>query len=232
MSALRIATRGSLQARTQSEHIAALLRDAHPGLVVELVFVDTTGDRRQDVPLHTIGGQGVFVKEVQSAVLDGRADVAVHSAKDLPSTVTNGLVIAAFGERRDPRDVLVGSTLSNLADGATVATGSVRRRAQLRRLRPDLRFVELRGNIPTRLVVSQTVANNFVLSDIRVGVEPVLATTQALSMAIFVQDSTAPNFRAVVAEVGMDVSVTVTNISGAGARFTSTIVGAYIAPSL
>lgn len=87
-------------------------------------------------------------------------------------------------------------------------------------------------NIPTRLVVSQTVANNFVLSDIRVGVEPVLATTQALSMAIFVQDSTAPNFRAVVAEVGMDVSVTVTNISGAAARFTSTIVGAYIAPSL
>ena len=87
-------------------------------------------------------------------------------------------------------------------------------------------------NIPTRLVVSQTVANNFVLSDIRVGVEPVLATTQALSMAIFVQDSTAPNFRAVVAEVGMDVSITVQNISGAGARFTSTIVGAYIAPSL
>lgn len=87
-------------------------------------------------------------------------------------------------------------------------------------------------NIPTRLVVSQTVANNFVLSDIRVGVEPVLATTQNLSMAIFVQDSTAPNFRAVVAEVGMDVTVVVTNISGAAARFTGTIVGAYIAPSL
>jgi hypothetical protein len=87
-------------------------------------------------------------------------------------------------------------------------------------------------NIPTRLTVSQTVANNFVLSDIRVGVEPVLATTQNLSMAIFVQDSTAPNFRAVVAEVGMDVSVVVTNISGAAARFTATIVGAYLAPSL
>jgi hypothetical protein len=87
-------------------------------------------------------------------------------------------------------------------------------------------------NVPTRLVVSQTVANNFVLSDIRVGVEPVLATTQSLSMSIFVQDSTAPNFRAVVAEVGMDVSVTVTNITGAPARFTSTIVGAYLAPSL
>lgn len=87
-------------------------------------------------------------------------------------------------------------------------------------------------NVPTRLVVSQTVANNFVLSDIRVGVEPVLATTQSLSMSIFVQDSTAPNFRAVVAEVGMDVSITVTNISGADARFTATIVGAYLAPSL
>lgn len=87
-------------------------------------------------------------------------------------------------------------------------------------------------NVPTRLVVSQTVANSFVLSDIRVGVEPVLATTQALSMAIFVQDSTAPNFRAVVAEVGMDVSVTVTNITGATVRFTATIVGAYLAPSL
>lgn len=151
MSALRIATRGSLQARTQSEHVASILRSAHPELDVELVFVDTMGDRRQDVPLHTIGGQGVFVKEVQAAVLDGRADLAVHSAKDLPSTPADGLHIAAFGERRDPRDVLVGRTLAELAHGATVATGSVRRRAQLSRVRPDLNFVELRGNIPTRL---------------------------------------------------------------------------------
>jgi len=151
VTALRIATRGSLQARTQSEHVASLLRAAHPGLVVELVLVDTMGDRRQDVPLHTIGGQGVFVKEVQAAVLDGRADLAVHSAKDLPSTPADGLVIAAFGERRDARDVLVGRSLDELENGATVATGSVRRRAQLSRLRPDLRFVELRGNIPTRL---------------------------------------------------------------------------------
>ncbi len=151
MTALRIATRGSLQARTQSEHVASLLRAAHPGLVVELVLVDTMGDRRQDVPLHTIGGQGVFVKEVQAAVLDGRADLAVHSAKDLPSTPADGLVIGAFGERRDARDVLVGRSLDELENGATVATGSVRRRAQLSRLRPDLRFVELRGNIPTRL---------------------------------------------------------------------------------
>lgn len=87
-------------------------------------------------------------------------------------------------------------------------------------------------NVPQRIVVSQTVANNFVLSDIRVGVEPVLATTQNLSMAIFVQDSTAPNFRAVVCEVGMDFTVEVTNVTGASARFTATVVGAYIAPSL
>lgn len=151
MSHLRIATRSSAQARTQATAVAEDLQRAHPGLTVELVFVDTFGDRRTDVPLHTIGGQGVFVKEVQLAVLEGRADLAVHSAKDLPSTPADGLVIAAFGRRRDPRDALVGRSLADLADGATVATGSVRRRAQLRRLRPDLQFVELRGNIPTRL---------------------------------------------------------------------------------
>jgi hydroxymethylbilane synthase len=148
---LRIATRGSPQARTQSEVVAEHLRAAHPALAVELVLVETTGDRRQDVPLHVIGGQGVFVKEVQQAVLEGRADLAVHSAKDLPSTPTPGLVIGAFGARRDPRDVLIGCRLNDLPDGATVATGSVRRRAQLSALRPDLRFTELRGNIHTRL---------------------------------------------------------------------------------
>jgi hydroxymethylbilane synthase len=148
---LRIATRGSAQARTQAEVVAAQLRAAHPGLGVELVFVETTGDRRTDVPLHVIGGQGVFVKEVQQAVLDGRADLAVHSAKDLPSTLTDGLVIGAVTERRDPRDALVGCKLNDLAEGATVATGSVRRRAQLAVLRSDLDFVELRGNIHTRL---------------------------------------------------------------------------------
>src|SRR4051794_26129717 len=123
------------------------------GFDTELVVVETLGDRTQadNVPLHQIGGQGVFVKEVQRAVLDGRADVAVHSAKDLPSTTAEGLTIAAFTERRDPRDALVGSTLDGLSLGATVASGAVRRRAQLRALRPDLQFVELRGNIQTRL---------------------------------------------------------------------------------
>jgi hydroxymethylbilane synthase len=151
MSVLRIATRSSAQARTQATAIAQLLEATHDGLTVELVFVDTTGDQKQDVPLHTIGGQGVFVKEVQAAVLAGRADIAVHSAKDLPSTPADGLCIGAFGRRRDPRDVLVGRSLAELAEGATIATGSVRRRAQLSAVRPDLKFVELRGNIPTRL---------------------------------------------------------------------------------
>ena len=148
---LKIATRASAQARTQAESVADALRAAHPGLVVELVFVDTTGDQRQDVPLHEIGGQGVFVKEVQRAVLDGRADLAAHSAKDLPSTPADGLAIAAFCRRRKANDALVGCSLDRLDHGATVATGSVRRRAQLVALRPDLRVVELRGNIQTRL---------------------------------------------------------------------------------
>ena len=118
---------------------------------MELVLIETTGDVRADVPLHQIGGQGVFVKEVQRAVLDGRADIAVHSAKDLPSAPADGLDLVAFTERRSPADALVGSTLDDLPIGATVATGAVRRRAQLAAVRPDLTFVELRGNIDSRL---------------------------------------------------------------------------------
>jgi len=123
------------------------------GLDTELVLVETLGDRTQvdNVPLHEIGGQGVFVKEVQRAVLDGHADVAVHSAKDLPAAATDELEIGAFVARRSAADVLIGATLDGLVHGAPVATGSVRRRAQLRLVRPDLEFRELRGNIPTRL---------------------------------------------------------------------------------
>ena len=121
------------------------------GCDVGLVLVETTGDRRRDVPLHVIGGQGVFVKEVQQAVLEGRADAAVHSAKDLPSVAHDALAIRAFLPRRDAADALIGRCLAELAAGATVATGSVRRRAQLAAARPDLRFIELRGNIGTRL---------------------------------------------------------------------------------
>lgn len=146
---LRLATRGSAQATTQAESVATALRAG--GVDVELVLIETTGDRRTDVPLHTIGGQGVFVKEVQRAVLEGRADLAVHSAKDLPSTTQPGLVIGAFCERRTAADAMVGRRLDELDHGAPVATGSVRRRAQLAAVRPDLEFAELRGNIPTRL---------------------------------------------------------------------------------
>ena len=147
---IRIATRSSAQARTQAEAVGNAVRNA-TGRDYELVFVETVGDKRRDVPLHEIGGQGVFVKEVQHAVREGLADVAVHSAKDLPSGETPGLVVAAWCERRDARDALVGSTLANLAHGATVATGSVRRQAQLSAIRPDLHFTDLRGNITTRL---------------------------------------------------------------------------------
>jgi hydroxymethylbilane synthase len=148
---VRIATRASAQATRQSQLVADAL--ARLGVDAELVMVNTLGDRtqRSETPIHTIGGQGVFVKEVQQAVLDGLADLAVHSAKDLPSTQAPGLVIGAFTERRSADDALVGCRLDQLAQGATVATGAVRRRAQLRRVRPDLAFAELRGNIHTRL---------------------------------------------------------------------------------
>ena len=143
---LRLATRGSPLALWQARHVAS-------GLACEcdLVVIETSGDRRQDRPVWEIGGQGVFVKEVQAAVLEGRADAAVHSAKDLPSRSAAGLGIAAVPPRADPRDVLIGSRLSDLAPGAPVATGSVRRRAQLAWVRPDLTFLSLRGNIATRL---------------------------------------------------------------------------------
>jgi hydroxymethylbilane synthase len=149
---LRLATRGSPLARWQARRVVDLL--AGTGVEAELLVVDTEGDRRTDVPLSRLGGQGVFVKEVQAAVARGDADAAVHSAKDLPAAdglAAPGLVLAAFPERGDPRDVLVGAHLDDLATGATVATGSARRRVQLANLRPDLTFADLRGNLATRL---------------------------------------------------------------------------------
>jgi hydroxymethylbilane synthase len=114
-------------------------------------LVTTTGDRDQTSELHAIGGQGVFTKEVQAALLEGRADVAVHSAKDLPPDTPDGLVLAAIPERADPRDALVGATLAELPTGAVIGTDSVRRRAQLAAARADIAFGPLRGNIETRL---------------------------------------------------------------------------------
>ncbi len=151
---LRAGTRGSPLARWQADHVAALLDAEHDDLTHEAVVVSTTGDRDRDRPLAEIGGKGVFVKEVQAAVLDGRADLAVHSAKDLPSTTPDGLVIAAVPERADPRDALVGGALADLPPGARIATGSARRRSQLANHRPDLTFVGLRGNMDTRIAAA------------------------------------------------------------------------------
>lgn len=137
----------------------------------------------------------------------------------VPAGLRAALGRAAQIEAYRGDDVIYGLDALVPASGAPGSTAAISSSPQKR-------------NVPQRIVVSQTVANNFVLSDIRVGVEPVLATTQNLSMAIFVQDSTAPNFRAVVCEVGMDFTVEVTNVTGAAARFTATVVGAYIAPSL
>ena len=147
---IRVATRASTLARWQAERVGELLGRAH-GNDVEYVLISTTGDRDQTSDLHTIGGQGVFTKEVQQAVLDGRADIAVHSAKDLPTETPAGLLLATVPERGDPRDALAGVAFDDLSPGACIGTGSVRRRAQLAAARPDLSFGPLRGNIETRL---------------------------------------------------------------------------------
>jgi hydroxymethylbilane synthase len=146
---LRLATRRSPLALTQARVVAARLSSL--GVATEIVEVTTTGDQRRDAPLEEIGGQGVFAVEVQRMVLEGRADVAVHSAKDLPSLTPEGLVLAAVPERLDPADVMVGAPLAVLGPGARVATGSPRRRAMLLERRPDLVVVGLRGNMATRL---------------------------------------------------------------------------------
>lgn len=148
-TSLRIATRGSPLALMQANAVAARL-----GGNAEIVIVKTEGDRKADVPLDALSGRGVFTTEVQEAVLDGRADVAVHSAKDLPSSPerqVDGMVLACVPERADVRDCLIGSTLRDLPKGATVGTGSARRVALLHHRRPDLRIVGLRGNIATRI---------------------------------------------------------------------------------
>lgn len=146
---IRLATRRSplalLQARYVQERLLAL------DVASELVLVETHGDVNSDVPLSSLGGQGVFAVEVQRCVLRGDADAAVHSAKDLPSTTPEGLNLTCVPERRDPLDVLVGRSLAGLGPGATVATGSPRRRALLLERRPDLNIVALRGNMATRL---------------------------------------------------------------------------------
>lgn len=151
---LRFATRGSRLALVQTELAIAALRGAAPDLETEIVEITTEGDRDRLTPLTVLGGRGVFVIAVEAALLDGRADVAVHSLKDVPSTPVEGLVLEAFLERADPRDAFVGSDgrrLAELPAGARVGTSSQRRAGLLHALRPDLLIAEIRGNVDTRL---------------------------------------------------------------------------------
>jgi hydroxymethylbilane synthase len=154
MTAIRIATRGSPLALWQAEHVRSLLTAAHPDLAVELVIVASAGDANRTQPLHEIGGLGLFTKEIQDAVLDGRAELAVHSLKDLPTQSHPALTLAAVPTRGTTEDALIAPRyggFAGLPEGARLATGSLRRRAQLLRLRPDLKIVEIRGNVETRL---------------------------------------------------------------------------------
>jgi hydroxymethylbilane synthase len=152
---LRIATRKSQLALWQAEHVAALLREAHPGLQIELVPLLTQGDRIQDRSLAAIGGKGLFIKELEVAIEDLRADIAVHSMKDVPADLPHGLTIGAVLKRADPRDALATTSgiarLEDLPRGAIVGTSSLRRQAQLYALRPDLSIQSLRGNVDTRI---------------------------------------------------------------------------------
>ena len=153
-SVLRIATRKSALALWQAEHVRQGLQLHHPGLKVELVTMTTRGDQILDSPLAKVGGKGLFVKELEQAMLEGRADIAVHSMKDVPVELPEGLELAVILEREDPRDAFVSNTfatLDALPQGARVGTSSLRRQCQLRALRPDLVLTDLRGNVNTRL---------------------------------------------------------------------------------
>lgn len=154
MNTLKIATRQSPLALWQAEHIKARLQALHPGLAVELVKFVTQGDKILDTPLAKIGGKGLFVKELENALLDGRADLAVHSMKDVPMDLPDNLMLAVICERENPFDAFVSnqySSLDDLPQGARLGTSSLRRKSQLQAYRPDLSIIDLRGNVGTRL---------------------------------------------------------------------------------
>ncbi|TQF72700.1 hydroxymethylbilane synthase [Pseudoalteromonas luteoviolacea] len=151
---VRIATRKSALALWQAEYVKAQLEHFHPDLVVELVPMSTKGDKILDTPLAKIGGKGLFVKELEQAMLEGRADIAVHSMKDVPVDFPEGLKLHTICEREDPRDAFVSNQYQQIAElpaGAVVGTSSLRRQCQIREIRPDLQIKDLRGNVNTRL---------------------------------------------------------------------------------
>jgi hydroxymethylbilane synthase len=151
---LRIATRKSPLALWQAEHVRECLHAVHPGLRIELVTMSTQGDRVLDSPLAKVGGKGLFVKELEQGMLEGRADIAVHSMKDVPVELPSGLGIGSILEREDPQDAFVSNRFASIDElpvGARVGTSSLRRQCQLRARRPDLQLLDLRGNVNTRL---------------------------------------------------------------------------------
>ncbi len=155
-SDVRLGSRGSQLALWQAHHVRSRLETTHPGLTIHIQALHTTGDRITDVPLARIGDKGLFTKELDQAILDGHVDLAVHSLKDVPTRLPDGLALVAVTEREDPRDALLtgaghASSLAGLPAGATVGTSSLRRRAQLLHFRPDLVVQDLRGNLDTRL---------------------------------------------------------------------------------
>ena len=152
MARLRIGSRGSQLALWQANHISALLRER--GHEIEIEIIHTTGDKILDVVLSKVGTKGMFTKEIEEALADGRVDLAVHSLKDLPTELSSGFEVAAIPKREDPRDVFCSAnydSIDQLPEGARVGTSSLRREAQLRALRPDLDVLSLRGNVDTRL---------------------------------------------------------------------------------
>ncbi len=151
---LKIATRGSALALWQARHVAAKLERLHKGVTTELLRIKTTGDKILDVPLAKVGGKGLFTKEIEEALLDSRADLAVHSMKDVPAELPEKLAIHAILERADPRDAVAtvtGGPLSTLPKNATIGTSSLRRVCQLKARHPEFKFVSIRGNVQTRL---------------------------------------------------------------------------------
>ena len=151
---LIIGTRGSDLALWQANHVKSRLEDRFPGLLVEIRTIQTTGDRVLDTSLSKIGDKGLFTKEIENALLQGEIDLAIHSLKDLPTTLPNGLAIAAVTKREQANDVLIAksaASIGELREGARVATGSLRRRSQLLHLRPDIEISDMRGNVPTRI---------------------------------------------------------------------------------
>ena len=163
---LRVATRKSALALAQTTMAADAIVAVNPGLTYELVSMTTEGDRRLDKSLASFGGKGVFIKELEVALLEGRADIAVHSLKDMPAEVLPEFKLAAVLKREDPRDAFIarggaaGTKFMDLPAGARVGTGSIRRVVQLKALRPDLEYVPIRGNIQTRLLCSPPLASS------------------------------------------------------------------------